>query len=291
MLFTFAGSPHSKYTSYLLEFITSIELESSAELRESTLASMLINLSGDPGRFAAADLIQEYFNRLLQAIAERKGAEYHDRFLRSVVSRNLHHLARLCDDLKKGVGLESRSGHHSAPQLRSELERLLEEYKHAELHSRRPGRTYSAGEDNVRPTDYQRGLANLRGGKLARWVRETSFMRGSHMPSSSSDSRIPLDPGDPDSGDVSDAEDGNSIEPSADYSGGEAGNTSGATPFRALTSLHLADGTLVSDRLDPLADAAHILNDIRPSDAEEESEEDEGTNLNTHEDSESEYWF
>lgn len=116
-------------------------------------------------------------------------------------------------------------------------------------------------------------------------------MRGSHMPSSSSDSRIPLDPGNPDSGDVSDTEDGNSVEPSADYSGGEAGNTSGATTFRALTSLHLADGTLVSDRLDPLADAARILNDIRPSDAEEESEEDEGTNLNTNEDSESEYWF
>ncbi|KAL1943190.1 hypothetical protein VTO73DRAFT_4265 [Trametes versicolor] len=295
MLFTFAGSPHSKYTSYLLEFISSIELESSPELRESTLASMLINLSGDPGRFAAADLIQEYFNRLLQAIAERKGAEYHDRFLRSVVSRNLHHLARLCDELKKGIGLQSRSGHHSAPQLRSELDRLLEEYQRSELHSRRPGRTYATGADNLRPTDYQRGLANLHGGKLARWVRETSFMRGSHVPSSSPGSHASPNTGDTDLGDSSDTGDSDFTEHPADYSGPEAGSTSGASSaFGTLTTSHLADGILVSDRLDPLSDAARIIQDMQTSDTEapDEAEEEDEADSNAHEgDSESEYCF
>ncbi|KAH9943828.1 hypothetical protein B0H21DRAFT_864932 [Amylocystis lapponica] len=40
MLFTFAGSSHSKYTSYLLETICSLELESSPELRETILGQL-----------------------------------------------------------------------------------------------------------------------------------------------------------------------------------------------------------------------------------------------------------
>ncbi|KAI0351471.1 hypothetical protein OH77DRAFT_1416044 [Trametes cingulata] len=178
MVFTFAGSPHSKYTSYLLEFITVIELESSQELREAILSSMLINLPGEAGRFSPADLVQEYFNRLLQAIAERKGVEYNGHFLRFIVSRNLHHLARLSDELKSGVGLKARSGRHSAPHLHAELRTLLSEYKRAELHSRRPGRTYVTGEENFRVTDFRKGLASLRNGKLGRWIKESTRMRG-----------------------------------------------------------------------------------------------------------------
>ncbi|KAH9908260.1 uncharacterized protein BXZ73DRAFT_84309 [Epithele typhae] len=105
MLFTFAGSPHGNYTSYLLEFFCALELESSEELRRAILSSLVVNIKGRPGSFAAADLIQEYFNRLLQAIAERKGAEYNSPFLRNVVSRNLHHLSRLRGDLGAGPRL------------------------------------------------------------------------------------------------------------------------------------------------------------------------------------------
>jgi len=85
MLFKFAGSSHSKYTTYLLEFLTNFELESSRELRETTLNSMLVNLSGKAGSFAAGDIIQEFFNRLLEAIIERKGADFGDTFVRQVI--------------------------------------------------------------------------------------------------------------------------------------------------------------------------------------------------------------
>ncbi|KAI1787713.1 hypothetical protein LXA43DRAFT_863532, partial [Ganoderma leucocontextum] len=142
MLFTFAGSPHSKYTTYLLEFIIATEYESSTELRESILRSLLVNLSGMPGHFSPIDLIQEYLNRLLQAIAERKGAEYNGRFLRNIVSRNLHHLARLSDDMKHGVGLAERSGRHTEPKHRAELRILLKAFQDEQLHYRRPGRSY-----------------------------------------------------------------------------------------------------------------------------------------------------
>ncbi|TEB27689.1 hypothetical protein FA13DRAFT_1712405 [Coprinellus micaceus] len=76
LLFLFAGSSHPKYTNYLLEFTCSIELESSKELRNTILRATLINLSGREGCFSAADLMQEYFNRLLEAIVEKKGVEY-----------------------------------------------------------------------------------------------------------------------------------------------------------------------------------------------------------------------
>lgn len=277
LLFTFAGSPHSKYTSYLLEFISSLELESSRELREAILASMLINLSGDPGRFAPADLIQEYFNRLLQAIAERKGAEYNDRFIRSVVSRNLHHLARLCDELKRGVGLQSRSGHHSAPQLRTELDKLLGAYQHSELHSRRPGRSYVAGEENLRVTDYRRGLQNLRAGKLGRWKRESGFMRGKDVPQSSSSGHSE------DTGNVD--EDGSDTDTEVTpgtraMDGLDTERTFGPS---TLTSVHLVDGILVSDRLDAAGDAAHILEDIQKSN-KEAAEPNPGDDENEDED-------
>lgn len=182
MLFTFAGSDHSKYTHYLLEFICVLEFESSSALREAILRSLLINLSGEPGRFAPADLIQEYFNRLLQAIAERKGVEYNAHFIRNVVSRNLHHLARLRDDLKSGVGLAERSGRHTGTHKTPEIRILLDHYKKQELHTRRPGRTYVSASQNLQPSDFRKGLANLRSGKLSKWIAETQFMRGNLSP-------------------------------------------------------------------------------------------------------------
>lgn len=273
LLFTFAGSAHSKYTSYLLEFICALELESSQDLREAILASMLINLSGDPGRFAPSDLIQEYFNRLLQAIAERKGAEYHDRFLRRVVSRNLHHLARLCDDLKKGIGLQSRSGHHSAPQLRTELQKLLDAYQDSELHSRRPGRTYVTGDDNTRVTDYRRGLANLRTGKLARWKRESGFMRGKNAAHSNSGTSAGTS-GEVNTPDDEDTDTEDAAGPPSQTMDGPDTESS-AFALGALTSSHLVDGDLVSVRLDAAIDAAHILEDIRKANAEAAEPEDE----------------
>jgi hypothetical protein len=76
MLFMFAGSSHSKYTNYLLKTMCNLELESGPALQEAILKSTVVSLSGKPGSFTAADLMQEYFNRLLEAIVEKKGVEY-----------------------------------------------------------------------------------------------------------------------------------------------------------------------------------------------------------------------
>ena len=59
------------------------------------LKATLINLSGHPGAFTSADVMQEFFNRLLEAIVEKKEVKYGDTFVRDVISCNLHHFARI----------------------------------------------------------------------------------------------------------------------------------------------------------------------------------------------------
>jgi hypothetical protein len=53
ILFSFAGSSHSKYTIYLLEAICDLELESSPQLHGAVFRGLVTNLSGkigsDPG--------------------------------------------------------------------------------------------------------------------------------------------------------------------------------------------------------------------------------------------------
>jgi len=174
MLFSFASSSHSKYTTYLLEFLTNFELESSQELCETTLNAMLVNLSGMDGAFAEGDIIQEFFNCLLEAILEWKGADFGDTFIRQVISRNLHHMGRVKTELRDGLGLAARTGQHSEPHTKPEVRMLLKEYACHELHSRRPGRTLDHGDiDN-----FQLGWEKLTKGKLRKWVAETVQSRG-----------------------------------------------------------------------------------------------------------------
>lgn len=173
LLFTFAGSSHSKYSTYLLETICRLELESTAALRETVLRMTLVNLLGRAGSFTAADLMQEFFNRLLEAIVEKKGVEYGDVFIREVISRNLHHFARIKLDLRVGVGLSKRSSHHSAPHVNPEIRILLETYKSHQLHLRRPGRVYQDTDKD----HFNAGLTKLRDGKLKKWVAETTSTR------------------------------------------------------------------------------------------------------------------
>ncbi|KAJ3730855.1 hypothetical protein DFJ43DRAFT_983287, partial [Lentinula guzmanii] len=187
MLFTFAGSAHSKYATYLLETITVLEIESSAALRKALLSTMLVNLSGKPGTFAPCDLIQEYFNRLLEAIVERKGKEFDHSFIQSVISRNLHNLARVKTDLRGGVDLEKRAGRHTEPHNNPEVRSLLQLYAHHGLHSRRPGPITTTNTSETSATNTSETSATI------------SLNDGDHLDE--------LEPEDSDSSDGSDSDD------------------------------------------------------------------------------------
>ncbi|KAF7973929.1 hypothetical protein HWV62_13992 [Athelia sp. TMB] len=95
--------------------------------------------------------MNEYFNRLLEAVVERKGAEFGAHFIRN------------------------RSGRHKTPHSRPEIRRLLDEYRKMELHYRRPGRYYPGSGTVV--DNFSRGLEKLRGGTLNKWIKESLLFR------------------------------------------------------------------------------------------------------------------
>ncbi len=59
MTFTFAGSTHTKYTSYMLEMISKFELESGPKLRKIFFDNWWVSMSGVPGHSMAGDMLQE----------------------------------------------------------------------------------------------------------------------------------------------------------------------------------------------------------------------------------------
>ena len=171
MVFLFAGSSHSKYTNYLLETITNLELECEPELRKALLATTLVNLSGKEGQWSARDFIQEYFNLLLEAVVQCKGVEYRDKFIQNVWSRNIHHIARLKLAWLDSVGLQRHSAKHTGAKQDAEVRILLDHYKDTSLHSLCVGRTH---DTETFVDNYQRGIQQLRGCKLKKWVYKTT---------------------------------------------------------------------------------------------------------------------
>ncbi|KAH9948898.1 hypothetical protein B0H21DRAFT_689338 [Amylocystis lapponica] len=273
MLFTFAGSSHSKYTSYLLETVCSLELESSPELRETILSQLVVNLSGQPGHFTGGDLMQEHFNWLLQAIAERKGTEYSAHFVRNIVSRNLHHMSRLQNEIKSSIGLERRAGRHSDPHTKSEIKILSREYREHELHSRRPGRTYDLDVRDV--DDYRRGVTNLRSGKLDKWIKETTFMRSVHVRANGPPSRqspITAEVHGPSAVDRVPS-DGNDACRDSDSDDDEQ-DIHSSVQLTSLPSIHLVDGELIIQDTDIDAEASGMLAQL--DNADQDSSDDEG---------------
>ncbi|KIM63152.1 hypothetical protein SCLCIDRAFT_15631 [Scleroderma citrinum Foug A] len=178
MMFTFAGSSHSKYVTYLLETITTLELEAMPELRDVILRSLLVNMSGNAGAFCALDFMQEYFNRMLQAIVQRKGLDYGADYIQSVIACNLHCLGQIKHNFREGFGLQARSSRHKAPHTCTEVRILLNVYHQHQLHSRCIGCRLRDNDNGDTIDGFRRGAEHLRKTKLAAWVKDTTSTQG-----------------------------------------------------------------------------------------------------------------
>ncbi|TRM57978.1 hypothetical protein BD626DRAFT_550857 [Schizophyllum amplum] len=174
-LFQFAGSSCTNYTEYLLETIISLEYESSPEMKTALLRLSLVNLTGKANHFCEGDLLQEYFNRLLDAVAQHKGVDYSDPFLRNIWSRNVLHVAQLRTEWVEGVGLGKRSARHSDPTTKAEIRTLLALYRGHQLHVYRAGRVLDGATDRDR---VNKGVENLKKTRLTKYIGRTSRKRG-----------------------------------------------------------------------------------------------------------------
>ena len=221
------------------------------------MRSLLINLSGRPGSFSCGDVIQEYFYRLLEAVVERKGVEFGAHFIRNVISRNLHHFARIKLDLRVGIGLAERSSHHKTPHTRPEVQTLLETYRTTELHRCRPGRSYNDNDTD----NWRRGLETLWNGRLAKWISDTVNTRGLNSVRSSASAGPNIM--DIDTRDECDDDDVDEDEEALSISQGVTVGTR-----------HMLNGELVTDTID-LDEVDDIMEDIEREDEEEGDGEEE----------------
>ncbi|KAJ7497873.1 hypothetical protein B0H11DRAFT_2384714 [Mycena galericulata] len=174
MVFTFGGSSHSKYMNYLLEMIVDLELESNAFLRDANLMSMVLNPDGSEGGCKPCDIFQEFLNRCIDPVVQRKDADYGADHVRNTWSRNIKDIYDLKNDFRAGLGLSKRSGRHKKPHERPEVRTLLHEYQMLELHKRRPGRTL---EDGRKVDNFEAGIQVLAGGALRKWAKRTTNSR------------------------------------------------------------------------------------------------------------------
>ena len=192
MMFAFAGSSHKKYAQYLLETLIDFELESSPQLREALLSTGVANISGRPGGYKPTDLLQEYSQRMLEAVVQHKGAEFGERFIREGIARNLAHFQRLKEEFLGGVGLERHSQRRSKPSVDTEMRILLKEYRESELHSFRKGRRF--GEVSSHETQFDTGVRNLNSGLLKKWTTRMVLLRDSNQQSASTPPHVPSSP-------------------------------------------------------------------------------------------------
>ncbi|KAJ7354353.1 hypothetical protein DFH08DRAFT_773532 [Mycena albidolilacea] len=255
MLFTFSGSTHTNYMGYLLETIMNLELESSPGLRAALLMLLVINLTGLAGHFEEGDYVVEFFNRLLEDIVKHKNAQFDDKFIRDVVSRNLRQIAQLKLAWRTSTGMAQKSHVHSDPHTRPEMQILLKLYRTEELHSRRLGRQI----DDRDTDDFGKGLKKLREGGLQKFIDKSLRTRRKRQ-------QIPQPapiPADDDSSDDGDDGDHHS-ENSDDDSDADVQDI-----YATRGSAAIVDGELVMDGRDMLEGP---LDDIFPDPESEESD-------------------
>ncbi|KAF9489975.1 hypothetical protein BDN71DRAFT_1435018 [Pleurotus eryngii] len=162
-VFTFARSTHSKYMTYMLEMICLLEWETHKELCEAILKSLLINLSGKPGDWQPADIVQELLNQCLKPVIQQKDAQFGSYHICNIWSHNIMNIYQLKADMHADIGLLQQTGKHTKPYENLEVWILLKEYKDNGLHCHQPGRHYGIPRD----------VDDIDGG-LFKWVKKTT---------------------------------------------------------------------------------------------------------------------
>jgi len=118
-----------------------LKFESSKELKDVVLDNMLVNLTGELSSYIEADLLQEHYNKWLEAMVTMRNGNFDDSFYRETISPNVNHFLRIKEIIQEGFDLTQRSKTHTSPHLQDEFKLLLAMYKELELHSFRSGRS------------------------------------------------------------------------------------------------------------------------------------------------------
>ncbi|KAJ7767773.1 hypothetical protein B0H16DRAFT_1673616 [Mycena metata] len=169
-IFTYAGSSHQQYMAYLLELYCFLKYDASVNLRDAVLNNWLVNITGELGKWIPGDLLQEHYNRWLEDMVQKHGAEFDDEFYRKMISPNVHYFLRIKEEITEGFNLKSRGKTHSSRDVCDEVKLLMALFKEEEVHLFREGRSMGHAAVN----QFARGCRRLDEGKLNDFLEKST---------------------------------------------------------------------------------------------------------------------
>ncbi|KAJ7859848.1 hypothetical protein B0H14DRAFT_3628484 [Mycena olivaceomarginata] len=171
-IFKFAGSSHQNYMKYLLEFYCLLRYEASEGLSDAIFDNLLLRIDTELGKCIPGDLLQEHYNKWLQAMSRRHGGVFDDSSFRQTVSPNVEHFLRFKENIETAFNLKRRGKAHTSPHQRPELRLLLTMFKDEEVHTFRAGRSMGHAAVN----QFARGVRQLDEGKLQDFIESTTCL-------------------------------------------------------------------------------------------------------------------
>ncbi|KAJ7027286.1 hypothetical protein C8F04DRAFT_1212422 [Mycena alexandri] len=169
-IFTYAGSSHQQYMAYLLELYCFLKYDASVDLRDAVLNNWLVNITGELGKWIPGDLLQEHYNRWLEDMVQKHGAEFDNEFYRKIISPNVHYFLRIKEEITEGFNLKSRGKTHTSRDVRDEVKLLMTLFKEEEVHLFCEGRSMGHAAVN----QFARGWRRLDEGKLNDFLEKST---------------------------------------------------------------------------------------------------------------------
>ncbi|KAJ7781696.1 hypothetical protein B0H14DRAFT_3507422 [Mycena olivaceomarginata] len=171
-IFKFAGSSHQNYMKYLLEFYCILCYEASEGLSDAIFDNLLLRIDAELGKCILDDLLQEHYNKWLQAMSRRHGGEFNDPFFHQTVSPNVEHFLRFKENIETVFNLKHRGKAHTSPHQCPALRLLLTMFKDEEVHTFRVGQSMGHAAVN----QFARGVRQLDEGKLRDFIKSTTCL-------------------------------------------------------------------------------------------------------------------
>jgi hypothetical protein len=156
----------------MLEFYCLLRYEASEDLSDAIFNNLLLRIVAELGNCIPGDLLQEHYNKWLQAMSRRHGGEFDEPFFRQTVSPNVEHFLRFKEDIETAFNLKRRGKAHTSPHQRPELRLLLTMFKDEEVHKFRAGRSMGHAAVN----QFARGVRQLDEGKLQDFIESTTCL-------------------------------------------------------------------------------------------------------------------
>lgn len=161
-----------KYGHELLDIRCGMLADWSEELQDVIRANWVVNPWGKKTKFLGLDELMEQVVRALKDQYNPGGGESQEAFLRKTISRCIIFFMSIKDDIRRGLGLSSKTGNHTKVDRKPEVQTLLHDLILERVLKEQKGRGKPTLEEpeglKECPDLYNKGVAKLIDGKFWR---------------------------------------------------------------------------------------------------------------------------